>query len=408
MQPIKLTIPGQFWDSQIYSGKLFLFGVNGDVRTLKWDELVEDWAVADDLRLALKCAFSQSALLYSDYSKSFVDDNEIKSVIRGKFDRLSELNLELSSRQIEHHSKRRQDSPFPFPHSDSCIYGRKMFVATKKGIYEAGCDGKTTYPISTKVTRGWDAPVLTISASYKCLALAAGSEGLFEVKLGDNFGFNGKADPERLTSGNFTGCNWLYFSIYGSSHTTGGKLIDYRKGEENEDNGKRRFFSRDESIERVISGVRTERSIFHDQGYSWGNQDKIFLANDRRIKIKKYSPWDKENRLSDLATLDLASWKGAIVSAATAHFGSVIECENALVVLPTEGSAITIPGEPVNWRVFPRSKHYENHLHVLYQDRLEIFSFNHDYFLDQDAKLLGIKHSNFTSQRGSSRRVTRI
>jgi hypothetical protein len=51
---------------------------------------------------------------------------------------------------------------------------------------------------------------------------------------------------------------------------------------------------------------------------------------------------------------------------------------------------MVIPGEPVNWRVFPRSKHYANHLHVVYDDRLEVWSFNHDYFLDQKKKRLGI------------------
>jgi len=51
----------------------------------------------------------------------------------------------------------------------------------------------------------------------------------------------------------------------------------------------------------------------------------------------------------------------------------------------------TFAGEPVNWRIFPRSKHYENQLHIIYNDRLEIISFNHDYFVNQNEKWAGIE-----------------
>jgi hypothetical protein len=37
----------------------------------------------------------------------------------------------------------------------------------------------------------------------------------------------------------------------------------------------------------------------------------------------------------------------------------------------------------------------KNQLHVIYEDRLEILSFNHDYFVDQEAKLSGITYRRF-------------
>lgn len=38
---------------------------------------------------------------------------------------------------------------------------------------------------------------------------------------------------------------------------------------------------------------------------------------------------------------------------------------------------------------------FKNQLHVIYEDRLEILSFNHDYFVDQEAKLSGITYRRF-------------
>ena len=67
------------------------------------------------------------------------------------------------------------------------------------------------------------------------------------------------------------------------------------------------------------------------------------------------------------------------MSAKVALFGTVVEFDSGLVVLTSDGNRHRVAGEPVSWRVFPRSRHYEDHLHVIYDDRLEVHSFNHDY-----------------------------
>ena len=38
---------------------------------------------------------------------------------------------------------------------------------------------------------------------------------------------------------------------------------------------------------------------------------------------------------------------------------------------------------------------FKNQLHVIYEDRLEILSFNKDYFVDQEAELSGITYRRF-------------
>ena len=72
-----------------------------------------------------------------------------------------------------------------------------------------------------------------------------------------------------------------------------------------------------------------------------------------------------------------------------AHFGVVIELEDSLLVLRSDEAIERIEGEVVSWRVFPRSRKYVNQLHVIYEDRLEIWCFLHDYFQNQDTKFYG-------------------
>ena len=52
---------------------------------------------------------------------------------------------------------------------------------------------------------------------------------------------------------------------------------------------------------------------------------------------------------------------------------------------------MTIRGEPVRWRIFPRSTNFTNQLHIIYDDRIEILSFVHDYFVNQKSKLAGTR-----------------
>jgi len=123
-------------------------------------------------------------------------------------------------------------------------------------------------------------------------------------------------------------------------------------------------------------------------GYAWGRQDKICLASNRSVTVVSYRPWRRQP-LENIGTVSLAEWKGDIVAGGVAQFGTIIECENAIVVMLSDGLAQTIHGEPINWRVFPRSKHYSNQLQIVYDDRVEVHSFNQDYLVDQRLKVSG-------------------
>ena len=41
MQTLKVNTPGEYYDSQIYDGKLYLWQIDGSILTLNWNKLVE-------------------------------------------------------------------------------------------------------------------------------------------------------------------------------------------------------------------------------------------------------------------------------------------------------------------------------------------------------------------------------
>jgi hypothetical protein len=379
MQAIKLTIPGLYWDSQIYSGFLYLFGIAGEITVLNWNKVVNELPVPDKLKVARDTAFKQSDLLYSWGARQLTTDPEIRLILIQKFEHLAKLELVI---ELAKNKPVTQDNPMPFPHSDSDIHYSTLFVGAQSGLFTSRCHGYSKNPVDDSDQR-WDAPVLDLSTSYRTVALAAGEEGLYEFNIN-----NLKLKP--VAKKDCTMCEWAFYSIYGSSHLGSGFLAAYEKVEDEESSGRRRkHFTR--RFERLIPSG----DLFHHQnnnGFSWGARDKFYYFKDGVIDILRYVPQPKkgQEKFKSLGQIRLQPWKGDVVSAKVAPFGSVIECDNALIVIQSDGEISTFLGEPVNWRVFPKSEHYTNQLHIIYEDRLEIISFVHDYFIDQQSKRSGI------------------
>lgn len=401
MSPVKLTIPGRYWDTQIYQGRLYLFSVDGSILTLDWDRLIQGIPIDTSLKLALMCAFTRGDYLYRVAGTGILHDEEFKAIMNRRFWTLAETSLVVAEKDINRALLGQQDDLFPFPHTDSTIYYQRLYVASQSGVFAAGCSGRTKYPVSSRVKKLWDCPVLALSASYKCLALAAGGEGLWEYSLDTRFdpsssersGINshiGNHFAERYCNE----CQWAFYSIYGSSARGSGFLAAYHKTRAGS-----RVYSRE--FHELIS----EEKIFPDSedavgAYSWAAQDKICRAANGSIRVAKYQPWDEETPVQQIGFLSLERHGETIVSAKVAMFGTVVELDSSLVVISSDGANCSIDGEPVSWRVFPRSRHYENHLHVIYDDHLEIFSFNHDYLVDQRTKISGVS-SMFPDGRSS-------
>jgi hypothetical protein len=393
-----ITIEGSYWDSYIYKGRLFLFRCDGSMLTIKWDRASEALRITEDQKLAFSASFTASDLLYSHVYLPFLKDKEIYSLLVDKFERLAAQNLVLNQVMLNELKLGEQDTPFPFPHAESEVYYDKLYVASQDGVHSGSCHGKTKFPVSTRSRRLWDSPCTAVSAGYGKLAVAAGSDGLHEISVND-YSF----ERNQLLDMNCVDCEWAYYSIFASSHTQQGGLAAFEKLPD--DPIARYGYRTRHSYQRNFKGILRDEDIFlkkqlrdeddfsrEARGYSWGVQDKLCKISSKGIHVVRYQPWlddEEEEPLQDHGFLPMKSTQGGVVSAATAPFGIVIEYDRALALILSDGRKITIPGEPVSWKVFPRAKHYQNQLHIIYEDRLMIYSFNHDYIIDQNKKTSG-------------------
>jgi len=423
MRALRVSIPGEFYDSQIYDGRLYLWGIDGSFLTIDWNLLVDKISIPKELKTAL--SFS---LQYGDnlYRNLLMQDLEVKQLMQYKFQKLSELAIELDQRDLNNSVIGQQDNPFPFPHADSAVHYKTIYAGGQSGVSALSCSvGRGRKQSIEPAKRLFDMPTLSISASHLTLAVAAGNEGLFDYSLISN-NTRKHGEPRQLSDKHCNLARWLYPSIFGSSYFNEGYFADFKESKRSRarkeqlsqnfvqlvlpKTSETSLFEEDENersvrkSKREFKGLISSKEIFSgskldenrisegDSTFTWGVQDKICSITGSSIKLAGYTSQSKPNqqKFNDLGFVKMDELSGEIISADSSLFGVVIEKENGLLIINSSLESQFLEGEPVNWRVFPRSISYTNQLHVVYEDALHIYSFNHDYFVDQSTKKMGI------------------
>lgn len=385
MQAIKITIPGQYYDSYIYSGDLMLWNVFGDrITKLKWESFCE-WVlkshVQSEFRFVTLCALQSNDLLYDTKLKYLLDDPYIKQRLKENFERLEKTPINIASENdlTSLFGLKPQANLLPFPHADVLYYHNKLFAGNSKGLFVASKMARRNEKI-------WDGSALGLSGKNWSVAIAGGADGLFESTIRHKGNVISAITPKLRHAEYTNSVRWMYQNIYGSGYDSG-FFAKYTQQESSESKTNKKIMN------RILKDTISSEQIFGiDQaGYSWGVHDKMCQIQGTHLNVKQYRP--NQGQIGSLqgVNLQVDTDFGDIVSADSAPFGYVIEYDEGLLVVTSDGEQHPIPGEPVNWRVFPNAQHYTNHLHVVYDDELVIYSFYNDYFVDQTKKNIGIR-----------------
>lgn len=400
MRPVKITIKGDYYDCQIYRGRLYLWTFDGSLKVYDWREIVNSIIKKDSDKIAMTFCFLDGNYLYKSSLIELFKDIDFKNLLLKKFVTIENNQIELTQSSIERFLIGEQTTPSGILSTDTEIYGNKLYFIHDKGLFSttAHRDKTDKYPVSSRPIKLWDCNLLSIKANkYPQLALSGGDEGLFELNMADNLPSNlnqieKKYPIFQISNAHSSFCNYSYLSIYNTSLVNDSfmALFKWNLSKEGK-NTKKPTRDFDTKIDdREIFNVKNQRHFL-----SWGIEDKIYKANAdgfEVIKVDYYADEEKgKKKFNLLKEIKLQAWKGKVINGGTAYFGNIVECENALVIAQSNGNFLTIPGPIIRWRVYPRSLNYENHLHVILEDRIEIHSFNHDYFLNQEDKELGIQ-----------------
>jgi hypothetical protein len=394
-QPIRITLLGKYWDSQIYSGTLYLFNRDGGLTILNWDRFVQALPISEELRFVAEAVLLGNDRFYSEDIHRLIQDPEIRPVILDKIRRLRRTceDQEFSPALFSSTAT----NPLPFPHNDSEVYYGQLYVGTTSGVFRLSREqSRSRAKTASRVT---DAPALDIASKYSVMAIAAGEEGLLETQLVDET----DKRTSRVADKRCISCEWSYASLVCSDDTHSLFVAAFARVPEDivaGPTGRRKRYVR--RFEGVITGAQLfGPSMDPEETMCWGAKDKLYSYRSGNIQIVR----NRSNGRASFSapqsrSLVVEANSAGFVTARAAPFGSVLEFDDRLVVLFSSGELHTLAGEPVNWRVFPQSRKYVSHLHVVYEDRIEILAFVHDYFLSENERFFGTEALDFDERVG--------
>lgn len=338
MSCLKLSIEGEYLDSYIYSGNLFLFDENYVLSIYKWDILiglaVKGCNVLTHLKLMGILGDSTNAKIEDeDRTDLFISKAGLKSAFRSSI----QLNV--------------------WP-SDINVFANILYISSEEGVQRYDLD----YREGTlgKCFKIFDEMSFSISPnSSNRVAIAAGKSGVLTFIPKNKF--LNQRDVCILMESPCTDLDWQSTVLLANT-SDGVKRADYIpmpiKAEVGEN-----FFEKF----KEFKAFRPEPKNSDMAKLSWLGGDKFYSLNhDQTISFGNIKSIESSNH----RTLDDCIFNN-ILKAKSSAFGAILETDNELFLM-RDDKPKKVYGEPVNWRVFPRAKFYANHLHIITNDAIEI------------------------------------
>jgi len=339
---ISIKIEGDFIDSFIYSGILFLVSANSQISIYNWKGLLSN--ISD------KCLYN------------FLKDCRNGLNLVG--DEYQEIYIE--AKQLKEH-KSGETLPLKAWTTDIYVYSNRLYIADENGVYTVNFDYDSKMLVQNTQFQLWDKYAYKISPNDNFrVAIAAGSNGI--ITAFPRFDKSSQQINEIKTIEiNSYDCEWIGNNLITNSQD-GCYVLVFAELPEKPSKPNKEYYTnvnrlKQQTPERIKIDNDSQASII----YYWMAGRKLFSLLKNGEVIEK-----DINVLQDIKTpsfkLQISS---RVLAVRSALFGAVIEMGDNLLSL-TENGVDSISHRPVSWRVFPRAKNYLNHLHIVENDYLAI------------------------------------
>lgn len=386
MKTIKLNFDIKALDCYLYGGNIYFFMQNGSIMCAPYPRIISRLAnnyEKGDFSF-LKLAFLRNEFYYSQQGKTFLKIPGMKQILEWNWQKLAETEFTLTYEDI-------RDLLEPLCEWESIpldvrIYGMKMFVGCRDGLYEINIDDGRR----RKFERCFGSKVTCVNAKYGELVISADSDGLFAASIDMENGSRTKINEKKPVEERSVRTLWAdtnlfnYYSKEDFSYLSNEyQLIPPKKDkywERRETKRITRFASSTQSMESVIknSGLKKE-----EIGYCFNSSSnayvflkngtlKVYALKDKQyaeidgwgeIELPKYSRRGNKESLIDY---------GKVISAFSIPKGSVMEFFDKVLLLK-DGHSYIIEEKPViRTRSFMSSNRYQDILSVTKEDMITL------------------------------------
>lgn len=379
MKTIKLNFDIKALDCYLYGGNIYFVMQNGSVMYAPYPKIISRLAKnynESDFSF-LKLAFLRNEFYYSQPSRTFLKVPGMKEVLKWNWERLSETDFTLTYEDIK-------DLLQPLCEWESIpldmrIYGMRMFIGSRNGLYEIIVDGDN---LKKKLERCFDSKVTCVNAKYGELVVSADTEGLYAASIDMEGGTKTRVDEKKAIESRSLRTTWAdtdLFNYYGKEEfsyiSNDYQTVPQKKDrfwEHRETKRITHFAANKQSMESVIenSGLKKE-----DIGYCFNNSSNayVFLKSGKlrvyTLKDKQYAekegwgeielPEKSRKGVED----DLIDY-GRVISAFSIPKGNVMEFFDKVLLLKDRHSYVIEEEPTIRTRSFMSSIRYQDILSV--------------------------------------------
>lgn len=364
---ISLNIEGDYIDSFIYSGVLYLFDFDFNIKSYKWKEICDRLYYRENYK---------GDLMHEKFNYIKENNNNISSASEP-------ITIGISKEEMAALEKDTYSIGF-YP-SDLYIYSSKLYFSHENGVFYIETDYKSAGFADKKPTKIFDTRCFSIFPnSNGRIALASGHDGVFTYN-----GSNQGKKINHISSEDCIDIDWLndYLSINNTNRKT--SLKKYNKIPKNITSFKEtpdvflkslnkddydNIFEDQFDLEKVgdkefkkiksllLTNEPSTQRLEREYCYSWTSGDYNFLIGDDD-SIDVYCDNQKiKSKNIGLSKFDKIRTSGC---------GTIFEKDNNLMLLD-ENSFTEVDNDVARWRIFPRAKSHLNHLHTIKEDVINI------------------------------------
>ena len=326
----RLSIHGDFFDCQLYGGMLYLWTFDGSLQVYNYAAILREW-IRQKGPNRHHCGAYEGGM-----SQIYISSEVLNRYLSYERDYLTD----------------------EFPTGTEILAG-ELFESNAKGLFRCKIPVLREMMPAEKLC---DVPLVYMcGARRRGLVCAGGSDGLFwrPTSMTER-GLLQVSDRQTIRA---SFCNP---GIYAHSSITDSFLLV-----------KNRSAYGIEMSERELYPIVEQRVYGPKMTWTWNNS--FYIAEEHKLKVYDFVSTSKPMQLKD--EIQFYYWKGDFVSAGSSECGTVVELDNAICLfedLHREDGRCTLMEPVTRWRMYPRSKSFSSHVHIIFDDRMDIVVMNND------------------------------
>lgn len=324
---ICLRLEEKYLDSFLYSGNLFLLGVDGVITTYDWSALV-----------------SRAMEMHggSELAHHFLDSRIAKYFPIGH-----PIDVHIPSRLLKEFERDKlRWNVWP---TDINVYANKLFISDESGISVVGVEYKTGRINAGDVRRIKSGYVYSISPGDGGRLAAAGVEDGLSMLVYES---RSKYSSKVLVPEDVVDCDWFGSDLVANSrshaYVSRFEPLPLKSDYPDRSEYKAKY---NETLHQQPEVEKIDLE---------GSSAYVWLTGAGVVK-------DAAEKLGESKVV-----RSRIVRARAASFGSVVEYGDHVALMRSDGTCDLDVPRPIFWRTFSRSKNYLNQLHICNDDGLQI------------------------------------